>query len=308
MANNSSLLANIFQQVTKTLVDNQQALNQADDQNHDHGTNMVKTFETITSSIEKKGNLPASDALAYAAKQVSKQTTSGSGQMYAQGLANAATQFKGQTINPQSAIQLLQTLIGGGQPVQQQQTAQSSGGDLLGSLLGGLTGGGQSMPQQQNTQSGEGDLLGSLLGGLTGGGMPEQQSQTTQSGGGDMLGSLLGGLTGGGQSTQQSQSNQSGGGDLLGSLLGGLTGSGNSQVNSNNGQANSSGGLDMGNLLNAGMAFLQAKQSGNSTAGALLQAVLAGSGMGNTNHRQQSTQLVASSFLQALGSLTGNAR
>jgi hypothetical protein len=304
MANNSTLLTSLFQAVTNTLVENQQALDQADDQNHDHGTNMVNTFQTITSSIEKKQNLPASDALEYAAKQVAKKTTSGSGQLYAQGLANAATQFKGQTINPKSAISLLQTLIGGGQAVQQ-QPAQSGGGDLLGSLLGGLTGGGQPMQQQQTTQSSGGDLLGSLLGGLTGGGQSEQQQQTTPSGGGDLLGSLLGGLTGGGQSEQQQQTTQSGGGDLLGSLLGGLTGGGNSQANTGGGQASSGGGLDMGDLLNAGMAFMQAKQSGSSTAGALLQAVLAGSGMGNSNHRQQSTQLVASSFLQALGGLTG---
>jgi hypothetical protein len=301
MSNNSAILADIFKAVTSTLTDNQNTLDQADDQNHNHGTNMVKTFQTITSSLEKKQALPASDALEYAAQQVAKKTTSGSGQLYAQGLANAATQLKGQTITPQTGIQLLQTLIGGGQPVQQ-QTPQSSGGDLLGSLLGGLAGGGQSMQQQQPSQSSGGDLLGSLLGGLAGGGQNEQPPQTTQAGGGDLLGSLLGGLTGGGQSMQQQQTSQSGGGDLLGSLLGGLGGGGSSQSNASGGS-----GLDMGDLLNAGMAFLQAKQSGNSTMGALLQAVLAGSGMGNTNHRQQSTQLVASSFLQALGTLAGKA-
>jgi hypothetical protein len=292
MTNNSAPLLDIFKTVTNTLVQNQKALDQADEQNHDHGSNMVKTFKTITSSIEKKKSSPASDALAFAAKRVSKESKSGSGQLYAKGLANASTQLKGQTINPQSAVQLLQTLIGGGQPVQQ-QPAQSTGGDLLGSLLGGLGGSGSSMQQPQTMQSGGGDLLGSLLGGLT-----EQQPQTPQSGGGDLLGSLLGGLTGGGQSVQQPQSTQSGGGDLLGSLLGGMGGGGTSQANANN-------GLDMGDLLNAGMAFLQAKQSGSSTMGALLQAVLAGSGMGTSNHRQQSTQLVANSFLNALGSLTG---
>jgi len=299
MANNSALLANIFQAVTNTLVDNQQALNQADEQNHDHGTNMVNTFQTITSSVEKKKNSPASDALAYAAQRVSKETKSGSGQLYAQGLANAANQFKGQTIDSKGALQLLQTLIGGGQTGQQQQSAQPAGGDMLGALLGGLMGGGQSGQQQQAAQPAGGDLLGTLLGGLTGGGQPQQQQQQpAQPAGGDILGSLLGGLTGGGQThPQQQQAAQPGGGDLLGSLLGGLTGGGNSQANSNS-------GLDMGDLLNAGMAFMQAKQSGNSTLGALLQAVLAGSGMGNTNHRQQSTQLVASSFLQALGSLS----
>src|SRR5512136_1532149 len=112
MANNSETLANVFKAVTNTLVNNQQALDQADDQNHDHGTNMVKTFQTITNSIEKKQGLAPSDALAYAARQVSKQTASGSGQLYAQGLTNAATQLKGQPFNLQSGVQLLQTLIG----------------------------------------------------------------------------------------------------------------------------------------------------------------------------------------------------
>jgi len=304
MADNSELLANVFQAVTKTLVQNQQALNQADEQNHDHGTNMVKTFQTITRSIEKKKASPGGDALAYAAQQVSKKATSGSGKLYAQNLANAANQFQGQTVDTKGAIQLLQTLIGGGQSAQQ-QTPQSAGGDMLGSLLGGLTGGGQTFPQQQATQSSGGDLLGSLLGGLTGADQSLPQQQVSQPAGGDLLGSLLGGLVGGEQPQAQQQTAQPAGGDLLGSLLGGLTGAGNSQATTNTGAAANSG-LDMGDLLNAGMAFMQAKQSGSSTAAALLQAVLAGSGMGSANHRQQSTQLVASSFLQALGSLSGS--
>jgi hypothetical protein len=242
MADNSALLSNLFQAVTKTLVDNQQSLNQADDRNHDHGTNMVQTFQTITQALEKKQGSSGSDALKYAATQVSKEASSSSAQLYAQGLTNAAAQLQGQAINPQSAVQLLQTLIGGAQSPQ--TAAQTGGSDLLGSLLGGLISGGQN-----------------------------QEQQAAQPAGGDLLGSLLGGLTGGGQ--QQTGSNS---------------------------------GLDMGDLVNAGMAFMQAKQSGGSNAAALLQAVLAGSGMGNSNHRQQSTQLVASSFLQALGALTGKSQ
>jgi DAK2 domain len=274
MANNTALLANIFQSVSKTLVDNQQALNQADEQNHDHGTNMVQTFQTITRSLEKKQGSPESDALAFAAQQLSKQTTSGSGKLYAQNLLNAAGQLKGQTINAQTGMQLLQTLLGSGQ-AQQQQSAQAGGGDILGSLLGGLAGGGPT----------------------------QQAKEQAQPAGGDLLGSLLEELTGGGSTQPQQQSSQPAGGDVLGSLLGGLTGAGQSQSNMNSGTANS--GLDVGDLLNAGMAFMQAKQSGGSTASALIQAFVAGSGMGNSNHRTQSTQLVASSFLQALGGLTG---
>ncbi len=251
MADNSALLANIFQAVTNTLVDNQHSLNQADDQNHDHGTNMVQTFQTITNSLEQKKASSGGDALAYASQQVSKEATSGSGKLYAQNLANAANQFQGQNIDSKGALQLLQTLIGGGQtPQQPQQPAQPAGGDILGELLGGLTGG---------------------------------------------------------QTAQQQPAQPPAGGDLLGSLLGGLTGAGNSQANPNN-AAPTNSGLDMGDLLNAGMAFMQAKQSGGSNTSSLIQAFVSGSGMGNSNHRTQSTQLVASSFLQALGSLTGKSK
>ena len=260
MADNSALLGNIFQMVTQSLSQNQNALNQADDQNHDHGTNMVQTFQTITNALNAKKNASASTALEYASQKVAKESTSGSGQLYAQGLAQAATQMQGQSVTPQSAIQILQALIGGGQA---QPQAQSGGGDILGSILGGMTG---SQPQQPQ-QSG-GDILGDILGSLTGA-QPQQQPQAAQ-GGGDALGSILGGLTGG--TTQQAGAND---------------------------------GFGLDDLLNAGMTYMQAKQGGTSNAGALIQAVMAGSGMGASNHRAQSTQLVTNTFLQALGALTG---
>jgi len=262
MPDNSALLANIFQMVTNSLAQNQNTLNQADDQNHDHGTNMVQTFQTITKALNAKKNTSASTALAYASQKVSKESTSGSGQLYAQGLAQAATQMQGQAVTPQSAIQILQALIGGGQA---QPPAQPGGGDILGSILGGMTG----AQPQQSQQAGSGDILGEILGSLAGA-QPQQQPQATQ-GGSDALGSILGGLTGGGTPQQ--------------------------------GGANDGLGLD--DLLNAGMSYMQAKQSGSSDAGALIQAIMSGSGMGGSNHRTQSTQLVTNTFLQALGALTG---
>jgi hypothetical protein len=264
MSDNNATLVNIFQTVAQTLIENQQNLNQADSANQDHGDNMVKTFQTITNALQKKQGSSTSDALAYAAQQVGQTATSSSGKLYAQGLTQAASQMQGKQLDLNTGVQLLQTLIGGGQAPAQQA---DSGGDMITSLLGGLMGGAQ------------GD-----------------QSQPAQ-GGGDMLGELLGGLAG----AQQSQPQQ--GGDLLGSLLGGLAG-GNSSGGSSAAGAND--GLDMGDLLNAGMAFYQAKQGGGSTAQALLQAVLAGSGMGGSSHRQQSTQLVANAFMQALGALGKN--
>jgi hypothetical protein len=286
MPQNRVDLASIFNAVTQTLAQNQQVLNQADEVNHDHGNNMVQTFQTITNSLEAKQGKPASTALSYAAKKVTKTTTSGSGQLYAQGLAQAADKLKGKKVDAAGAMDLLQTLISGGQS--SQQAPQSSGGDMLGTLLGQLTGGAQ--PQSQQTAQPGGDMLSALLGQVAGGTQP--QSQQTAQPGGDLLSTLLGQVAGG-ATTQEPQAPQSAGGDMLSTLLGGLTGGGGTSTGSGN-------GLDLGDLLNAGMSYMQAKQSGGSTAQALVQAFMAASGMGNATHRQESTSLVVNSFLQAL--------
>jgi hypothetical protein len=101
-------------------------------------------------------------------------------------------------------------------------------------------------------------------------------------------------LLGAQQPAQQQQQPAAGG--LLGSLLGGLTG-GNT---SGGGLAD---GIDANDLLTAGMAFMQSKQSGDSNAEALLDAVIAASTAGQTPHRAESGKLVASSLLQAFAGL-----
>lgn len=282
MAQNCVDLVNLFQSVTQTLAQNQPALDQADEYNHDHGTNMVQTFQTITNSLQQKQGKSASTALTYAAKNLSKNTSSGSGKLYAQGLNQAATKFKGKSVDSKGALDLLGTLIGGGQA-----STQGGGGDLLSSLLGQITG--STQPQPPTSSQAGGDNISSLLGELTGSGQ-SQPSQSSGSGG-DLLGSLVGQMTGNAQ-TQPAPSSQQGG-DMLSTLMGGLTGN----------QSSSSGsgsGLDLGDLVNAGMSFMQAKQQGGSTAQALIQAFMSASGMGKSADRTQSTQLVVNSFLQAL--------
>ncbi len=266
-------LAGLFQSVVATLAENQQTLDRMDEYNHDHGDNMVQTFQTISSALEQKRGSSDSAALAYAARQLGRSANSGSSKLYAENLAQAATQFKGRRVDANGALQLLQTLIGatqgGGQPAQQ---PTPSGGmeDLLGSLLGGMGGQGSGQTSQQPTPSGGmEDLLGSLLGGMGGQGSNQTSQQPTPSGGmEDLLGSLLGG-----QGTQQ--------------------------------PATPSGGQGMGlqNLLAAGMAYLQARQTGQGSAQALAQAFAAASGMGSSAHREQSTQLVVQAFLQALSAM-----
>ena len=85
-------------------------------------------------------------------------------------------------------------------------------------------------------------------------------------------------------------SNESG--DVLGSLLSGLTGGS---------QADDSG-LDAGDLLNAGLAFFQSKQRGESNLEAILDAVVSGSSMGQVPHRAQSSKLVMDSLVKMLAS------
>ena len=95
-----------------------------------------------------------------------------------------------------------------------------------------------------------------------------------------------------GASATQSSQSQAGGG-MLGSLLSGLTGGGSQQEE----------GLDAGDLLNAGLAFMQSRQQGESTSEALMDALAAGTAMGQTPHRAQSGALVANTLMQVIGSM-----
>ena len=89
-------LASVFQAVTQALVENQQNLDQADEYNRDHGSNMVQTFQTITRALEKKKGSSDSAALRYAARQLSQKTASGSGKLYAQSLTQGCQPAKRQ--------------------------------------------------------------------------------------------------------------------------------------------------------------------------------------------------------------------
>ncbi|HEY69415.1 MAG TPA: hypothetical protein G4O08_02400 [Anaerolineae bacterium] len=84
------------------------------------------------------------------------------------------------------------------------------------------------------------------------------------------------------------------GGDILGSLLSGLAGGQ---------QTGSDGALDAGDLLSAGMAFLQARQEGDSAAEAIIQAVVSGGALGSSSHRSTSGQLIGNTLMKLLGGL-----
>ena len=328
-------LSTVFKTVTEALKENQSALDAADEFNGNHGTHMVETFNLIQQAVESKSGKSASDQLAFASKQLRASTTSGSAKLYAEGLQDAAEQFKGKEFNQKSAGTLINALMGSN------PSADKGSGDFLSTLLGGLTGSSQSIPQPQSQQpapeqpddligsllgniaqqSGNqpqaqvgGDLLNTLLGGL-GGSQAQQQQQPQQEAGGDLLSTLLGGL-GGSQSQQQTQPSQSGGGDLLSTLLGGLGGSTSTSQSSGGGMGDllstllggqsssqsGSSGLDSKDLLSAALAYFSAKQSGQSNMQSIMQAISAASRFSGSPDRAQSGAVVVNTILNMIGS------
>jgi hypothetical protein len=118
-----------------------------------------------------------------------------------------------------------------------------------------------------------------------------------------LLGSLLGAATG---EQPSSSSSQVGSGDVMGSLLGSLLGDGQNATPQHPTSTNQSdGGLDLGTLLTAGMAYMNATHNGATPLEGLVQAAMAGSQMNNTAHHSQSGQLVAGTLINTLGSLLG---
>lgn len=141
----------------------------------------------------------------------------------------------------------------------------------------------QAAQQFQGQQAVTPDNAMMLVQSLLGGGQ-----QSAPQGGGDLLGSLLGA---GSQSSAAPDA-----GDLLGALLGGGQ---TPQPDASQSQD----GLDLGDLLNAGAAFMNAKQQGQGNLQAGLAALMAAGPLGQKPHRQQSGQVVANALLQAISSM-----
>lgn len=171
MAGQEVDLLKIFNQVSKTLKTNQDALNQADEYNHDHGDHMVEIFEVITSAMKTKKNADPADQLDYAAQLLRQKSSSGSATTYANGLTQASKQISGKSIDIDTVLPLLQTLLSGG------ETGTSSSGGLLGDLLGTFLGGASST----TTSGGSGGID---LSDLLGAGLSYMQSK--QAGSSDM--------------------------------------------------------------------------------------------------------------------------
>jgi hypothetical protein len=138
------------------LASNREVLNKADTINHDHGDNMVEVFEVVAQAMKAKKGASSADQLAYAAELL-RQKQSGSAKYYAGGLTQAAQKYQGKKITSTNAMDLIQTLLGGGvqSSAGTSTSTSTSQPDLLSTLLGS-TG--------QSTSSGQTGLdIGSLL-------------------------------------------------------------------------------------------------------------------------------------------------
>jgi hypothetical protein len=187
-------------------------------------------------------------------------------------LSYASKQLKAKATSG-SANAYAQNLALASKTIKGKQITSNTIGPLIQSLMGlGTT-------TKETTPSGT-DLLGTLLGGL-GDSQPTQTSKQS----GDLLGSLLSGVSG---STQENS-----GEDLVGSLLSGLTG----QVSQND------NGLDMGDIVKAGMAFYGAKQKGSSNLEAIMSALSNSSTLGQSTHRKKSGALIVETITNLFGSV-----
>ena len=280
-------LSSVFKEITKVLETNRQQLDNADEYNHNHGSNMVQTFTLIQKAVESKKTEPVSDQLAYASEVLKEKSTGGTAQIYSEGLAKASQEFVGKDFNASTAGTLINSMMG----IDTNTDTERGAGDLLSSLLGSLSTTEAKQETQTQTPAQSTDLFGSLIGSLTG----QQQTTTTptstnnQSDTSDLLGGLLGGLTGTSSTSSQSSSG-SGLSDLVGSLLG------------NQSNQSQSSGLDSKDLLSLGLAYFAAKQSGQSNLQAIMQALSTASPLGKRQDQQQSGALVINTILNMLGS------
>lgn len=213
MAQNQIDLAGLFGAATQALAQNQSALNQADGYNGNHGDNMVQLFNLITQAVAEKPKASPSDQLAHASRVVQRQASSGSAQVYAGALQTASQEMQGQPLNQDTAMSLITSLLGGGQPAQPAVTQQGT------------------------------DLISSLLGAFAGDSAP---------------------------STRQAKPDQGG------------------------------AVVDTEDLMRGGMAYMNAQQHGASGTEALMDAIIAGSPLGESPQRAQSAKLVGTAILGAV--------
>ena len=290
-------LVNLFEQAFQGVVAQRKQINALDGFNGNHGDNMVENMRMVTETVRAHRTKSPSEALRSAGKQLGQAGKGGTSQFYSKGLLQAAEKLEGQTeLTRADGVTFLETLLGAipSQGFPEQGQTSSSILDMVMGLAGSQ---GQPEPEPQPP-----DQLGGLMDmvtGLTGGQQPQTQPQSDNPLGG--LLDMVTGLTGGQQPAAEPQTqpdNQLGG--LL-DMVAGLTGAQQPQTESEN------EGFDLGNLfgklLPAGLAYMQAQQSGADLTVAkmaFIRSLLGARPQQAETPRQAAGTVIAQSILQAL--------
>lgn len=222
-------LARVFQSASNAVKENREMINEADSLHHDHGDNMVEIFNVIVDAVQQKQDVPPAQQLDYAGQELERQVKSSTAKVYVDGLKQASQKFSGKEISPNTAVDFIQTLLGG-----------------------------------------------------------KVESETQTAGDSSFASQLLSGLV---PSDQAADDQPTGMESLFGDLLTGLTGTVDESE---------SGKFDLSDIMQIGLSFMQAKQSGSGNLNAIVSAIMSQTLMGQKQHRAASGTVVTQSLLDAL--------
>ncbi len=263
-------LVGLFEAAAQAVAAQKDGINALDGYNGNHGDNMVQNVRLITDAVRAHKSDPPDEALRYAGAKLREQGQGGTSQFYSRGLLQAADQFAGKTeLKAADGISLIQSLLGAipAQGYPQPEESTPSVLDLF-MNMGGAAAGTQPAPTQQ--QSG-----GGLLEMLTGlGGAGAAQPRLSAAGGrpardADGLGW---GRSGSAASSAPAGRRASGDAHRPGRRGHSATPGACPAGPARRGQLDL-GGL-LGKLLPAGLAYLQAKQSGADSSQAMQTALV----------------------------------
>ncbi|HQE93271.1 MAG TPA: hypothetical protein PLH19_09270 [Anaerolineae bacterium] len=269
-------LASLFDQALQAVTAQREDINTLDGYNGNHGDNMVSNMRLVAKTMHANETKVPSVALRRAGQRLAKTGQGGTSQYYAQGLLEAAKKFEGRTqLEHADGITLLETLLGA-VPAQDNPDPQQPSKSVLDLVMRSAQQSAQpqvqTQPQQPAPAAGVLDMLLTLTGAQQQQAQPQgQPQQQTQTGG--ILDMLLGSRTPHPQAEVQQQDNNLDLGDIV------------------------------GKLLPAGLAYLQATQSGADPAAArltLIGALLNAQPNQAQTPRQAAGTVIAQSILQTL--------
>ena len=264
-------LSTLFGRALQTVTAQREEVNALDGYNGNHGDNMVDNLRLIVDTLRSKRSRSPSDALQSAGQELQAHGRGGTSQYYARGLSRAAEELRD---HPDLGGDEVETLVE--------------------SLLAAIPS--QGHPDRANIQ----ESVLSQLAGLSGG-QPSQATAQAGPAGGDLLSQLVGPADGGAEQAPA-------GGALLSQLMG-LGGGGAPQAQAADQGRSGGDGLDLDDvvstLLPAGLAFLQATQSGAETGTAAKHALMSILGGKQVNPLQAGTPRAAAGGLVAQSILRG---